>query len=162
MFILQILSTSFKRYCRAVYRLYYIRVITAFFPDRKILEFLPKARGFFHFSFYRPSQPNFLKIEKKKNFFFFNFIFIFSFHSYQYCTKVQLCFFVLSFLLSISPSDPNLLQKKSVKQKIKKPWSNRRCNRVLHGEDLCRSSHKKGQSEEQIWCVFDDNCKMFR
>ena len=55
--------------------------------------------GFFYFSFYRPSRPNFLEIEKKIKEFFFNFIFLFPSDLCQYSTGVQLCFFVLSFLL---------------------------------------------------------------
>ena len=51
----------------------------------------------FVFSFYRPFRPNFWKIEKKRD--FFNFIFVFPSDSCQYSTEVQLCFFVLSFLL---------------------------------------------------------------
>ena len=54
---------------------------------------------FFYFSFYRPSLPYFLKIEKKIKEIFFNFIFLFPSDSCQYSTGVQLCFFVLSFLL---------------------------------------------------------------
>ena len=54
---------------------------------------------FFYFSFYRPSRPNFLEIEKKIKEIFFNFIFLFPSNSCQYSTGVQLCFFVLSFLL---------------------------------------------------------------
>ena len=51
------------------------------------------GQSFFYFSFYRPSRPNFLEIEKKE--IVFNFIFLFPSDS----TGVQLCFFVLSFLL---------------------------------------------------------------
>ena len=54
---------------------------------------------FFYFSFYRPSRPNFLEIEKKIKEISINFIFLFPSDSCQYSTGVQLCFFVLSFLL---------------------------------------------------------------
>ena len=54
---------------------------------------------FFYFSFYRPSRPNFLEIEKKIKEIFFNFIFLFPSDSCQYSTGVQLCIFILSFLL---------------------------------------------------------------
>ena len=61
---------------------------------------MTKARVFFYLSFYRPSRPIFLEIEKKiKEIFFFDFIFLFPSDSCQYSTGVQLCFFVLSFLL---------------------------------------------------------------
>ena len=45
---------------------------------------------FFNFSFYRPSRPNFLKIEKKIKEIFFNFIFVFPSDSSQHSTGVQL------------------------------------------------------------------------
>ena len=54
---------------------------------------------FFYFSFYRPSRPKFLEIEKKIKENFFNFIFLFPSDSCQYSTGVHLCFSVLSFLL---------------------------------------------------------------
>ena len=54
------------------------------------------GQSFFYFSFYRPSQPNFLKSVKKiKD--FFQFYFCFSSNSYQYSTGVQLCFFIFVF-----------------------------------------------------------------
>ena len=55
---------------------------------------------FFYFSFYRPSRPNVLEIEKKIIEIFFHFIFLFPSDSYQYSTGVQLCFFVLSFSIA--------------------------------------------------------------
>ena len=54
---------------------------------------------FFYFCFTDPPDPIFLEIEKKQKKIFFNFIFLFPSDSCQYSTVVQLCFFVLSFLL---------------------------------------------------------------
>ena len=56
----------------------------------------------FYFSFYRPSRPNFLEIEKKIRDFFQFFFFLFPSDSCQYSTGVQLLFFVLSFVFSIA------------------------------------------------------------
>ena len=53
-----------------------------------------------NFSFYRPSRPNFLENEKKNERDYFQFFFfLFPSDSCQYITGVQLCFFILSFLL---------------------------------------------------------------
>ena len=49
---------------------------------------------FFYFSFYRPSLPNFLEIEKKIKEIFFNFIFYF-----PPTHAVQLCFFCFCLFL---------------------------------------------------------------
>ena len=54
---------------------------------------LTKARVFY-FSFYQPSRPNFLKIEKNKRDFFFQFIFVLEFNyvfsfCLFYCTGAQ-------------------------------------------------------------------------
>ena len=46
-----------------------------------------------YFSFYRPSCPNFLKIEKKIKEIIFNYIFVFPSDSCQNSTGVDLCFF---------------------------------------------------------------------
>ena len=74
--------------------------IQNFHSERKIQWYYSQIRPeFFYFSFYRPSRLNFLKIEKKIKDIFFNFIFVFSSDSCQYSTGVQLCFFVMSFLL---------------------------------------------------------------
>ena len=54
---------------------------------------------FCYFSFYRPSRPYFLKIEKKNKRDLFNFIFVFPSDTCQYSTGVQLSFSALSFLL---------------------------------------------------------------
>ena len=58
-----------------------------------------KARVFFFFRFTDPPDPIFWKLKKKIKEIFFNFIFSFPSDSCQYSTGVQLCFFVLSFLL---------------------------------------------------------------
>ena len=53
-----------------------------------------ELRVFFYFLFYRPSRPNFLKIEKKiKRDFFFNFIFVFPSDSCQYSTQSSIIIF---------------------------------------------------------------------
>ena len=57
-----------------------------------------KARVFFIFRFTDPPDPIFWKLKKIKEF-FFNFIFLFPSDSCQYSNGVQLCFFILSFLL---------------------------------------------------------------
>ena len=56
---------------------------------------------FFYFSFYRPSRPNILEIEKKiKEIFFSILLFLFRSDSCQYSTGVQLCFFLFVFSIA--------------------------------------------------------------
>ena len=57
------------------------------------------GQSFFIFRFTDPPDPFFWKLKKKIKEIFFNFIFLFPSDTCQYSTGVQLCFFVLSFLL---------------------------------------------------------------
>ena len=55
---------------------------------------------FFYFSFYRPSRPNFLEIEKKIKEIFFNFIFYFP--PTHASTVLKFSYFFLGFVFSIA------------------------------------------------------------
>ena len=57
------------------------------------------GQSFFIFRFTDPPYPIFWKLKKKKKKKKINFIFLFPSDLCQYSTGVQLCFFVLSFLL---------------------------------------------------------------
>ena len=64
-----------------------------------LIQVVKKVRPeFFYFSFYRPSRPNFLEIEKKIKEIFFNFIFFISLRHMpvQYWSSVMFFHFVFS------------------------------------------------------------------
>ena len=60
---------------------------------------ISSGQSFFIFRFTDPPDPIFWKLKKKIKEIFFQFFFSFPSDSCQYSTGVQLCFYVLSFLL---------------------------------------------------------------
>ena len=58
---------------------------------------------FFYFSFYRPSRPNFLEIEKKIKEIFFNFIFLFPSDSCRSVMFFEFVFSIAARLIKLPP-----------------------------------------------------------
>ena len=86
-------------------------------PETQLFFFWPKGKNirdgpsklftirpeFFYFSFYRPSRPNFLEIEKKIKEIFFNFIFLFPSDSCSLAMFFRFVFSIAARLIKLPP-----------------------------------------------------------